>query len=256
MKLKRIFTRNFFHSIAHIRKELNTLAEGFDKGVFLRTNNVSHKALLGFEFRKYLFELSRKHWNQLENKRLTNPQRIPSIPNRSTQNSTNDISTTFIRRRRAISNCKTHSSHMICDHPHGNICFLLVAVGNPCTFRDRPNQSLEDIGIIIGGFPLKNGANPLKSHSSIHMLRRKRLQGTVFESFELNENKVPNLHHARIICVHQTGTRCDGSFLVGTEVNMEFRARPTGSGLPHFPEIILLPKSQDMIFRNGRFAGP
>ena len=116
------------------------------------------------------------------------------------------------------------------------------------TLADRGEDRRKHIRIVITNLieppffrPLKHGAKPLESHPRIDVLRRKRRQLAVGRTVELNEHQVPQLDHPSIARVDQLRTR-----FIRRQVDVNFAARPAGSGLAHLPEIVLLIAGMDV----------
>ena len=88
---------------------------------------------------------------------------------------------------------------------------------------------------------------PFESHSCIHMMIGQIFQTSVRFPVVLHKYKVPDFNHQWIILIHQFTTGFQFSLLLGPEVDMDFRTRPTRSHIPHFPKIIFFIAEEDSI---------
>src|SRR4029077_3513980 len=87
---------------------------------------------------------------------------------------------------------------------------------------------------ILGALNDRYGA--LEAHSSIDVTLRQRGERSVWVRVELDENEVPNLDATRVFLVHELAA----CVAIGRKVDVHFRARPTGTGVAHHPEIVSL----------------
>src|SRR5437016_4352963 len=74
------------------------------------------------------------------------------------------------------------------------------------------------------------------------MLRRQRRQHPRYIAVVLDEDIVPNLHHARVITIHRrtvARTPIRINLLLWSAIHVNLRAWPARPGISHLPEIIL-----------------
>src|SRR5690606_8763299 len=139
---------------------------------------------------------------------------------------------------------------MVSDYADGYVYFFIFSVGGLSDGFDLFNERSENIGVVIGFHPLQGHAQALKAHPCIHMLFRQFLETAIGFSVELHEYQVPDLHHQRVIVVHQVPSGYGGFFFSRTDVDMDLGAGTTWTLISHFPEIVLLVSKDDAVFRD------
>src|SRR6185369_14949026 len=106
------------------------------------------------------------------------------------------VTTSLVGRESAVADQKGNGTGVVCNYPHRNIIFRVVAVflaGQPGHVLDYP---LEEVCVVIRLHPLHDSRNPLKTHSGIDSRLRERRQLAVRSPVELHEDVVPDLHVA------------------------------------------------------------
>src|SRR5690625_3298995 len=88
------------------------------------------------------------------------------------------------------------------------------------------------------------------------MLCRQFLEAAVPETVELDKHQIPDLHHARIIPVHQLCTTLLLPLLIRSQIHMDLGAGTARPRLPHLPEVVLLVKLQDVGWIDRRLTFP
>ena len=67
-------------------------------------------------------------------------------------------------------------------------------------------------------------------------------------AFELHKDKVPDLNDMRIVLVHEGAARyAAGPLLWSTYVYVDLGARAAGTGVSHFPEVVVLVAQDDVV---------
>src|SRR5690554_2487632 len=101
-----------------------------------------------------------------------------TVPNGTTQNTSNYVAGAVIGWQLSIGNGKSHGTHVIHDYPNGNIDFVLcftdvfyiifgVIVSRKLFYFF--NQRCEHVCIIIGGYTLYRHTQTLESHACVHV---------------------------------------------------------------------------------------
>src|SRR5581483_42885 len=100
---------------------------------------------------------------------------------------------------------------------------------------------LEDIGIVIRTLILKYRACAFETHAGIDVLHGELFERTVGTTVILDKNKVPNLDDTRIAGIHQGTAR-----LIRRVIVVDLGAGTAGTGIAHFPEIVLCAEPEYM----------
>ena len=103
------------------------------------------------------------------------------------------------------------------------------------------NQREKDIGVVVRGLSLEHRRDSLEAHPGVHVLRGQLLEFRRTRPVVLDEDQVPDLHHARVAGVDE---RPAGA--IRRQVDVDLGARPAWARLAHLPEIVLLPEPEDV----------
>ena len=138
---------------------------------------------------------------------------------------------------------------MVGDDAHGHIHLFVLAVGEAAEFANLADVRLENVGIVVRVLALHDAHKTLESHTRVDDLCRQGLKRAVGLAVVLHEYEVPDFDNLGIILVHQVGTLDARSlaFLFGTAVDVDFGTWSTGTGIAHFPEIVVLVAVDDMV---------
>lgn len=68
-------------------------------------------------------------------------------------------------------------------------------------FLDLVHDRLKNIGIIVGQLVLEDRDDAFEAHSSVYVFRRKRLEGSVFLTIELDKDVIPDFDDCRVVTV-------------------------------------------------------
>ncbi len=88
------------------------------------------------------------------------------------------------------------------------------------------------------------------------MLVLEPLQAPVRLRVVLNEDEIPDLHHLRVVGVHQLDPRRLGPGRRRSQVYVHFRAGPAGPRVPHHPEVLLRRLIEHVLLRNRGLGTP
>ncbi len=157
---------------------------------------------------------------------------------------------------------------MIGHHAKGNshafalvIVFdVQVVVASDLLTRRKIGHGLqerrEEVRVVRRFLALQHGHHALEAHPRVHVLIVERLQAAVGLCVVLNKDEIPQLHHLRVVGVHQLTPRRLLSGLGGAQVHVKFRARTAGTGVAHHPEVFLGRFVEDPLFWEGRLRKP
>ena len=138
----------------HLIEQTNTGREGTKERLFFFLDHFLDKDFLGSKFGICIAHRFDKCRQQFVDKRLLQSEERITVTYGTTQNTTYHITGLGIRRQLAVGDRKRNRTHMVGNHPHGNIAADIVAVSFLCKTSDGLNQRLENIGIIIRRFTL------------------------------------------------------------------------------------------------------
>ena len=140
---------------------------------------------------------------------------------------------------------------MVGADPQGHID-LVVATGVGLSGRlaQVADQRLEDVGVVVALFALKDGGQTLEAHARVDVLGWKRFEAAIRLPHELHEDEVPDFDDLRMVLVHQVGTRNGGPVGCASDVDVDFGARSARPRFSHLPEVVLLVGFQDALGRH------
>ena len=139
---------------------------------------------------------------------------------------------------------------MVRDDAHGRIALNLLRLDTAEAavvrlageFGNPADEGSKDIGIVVRVLALQHRTDSLESHASVDVLRRKGGESSVPIAVILDKHEIPDLHHLGNTGVHHGG-RCRA---IGSAIDMDFGTWTAGTGLTHFPEIILFAEPEDV----------
>ena len=127
---------------------------------------------------------------------------------------------------------------MVGNNAHGDIGFFIGSVGNATQCSELLNNRLEDVGVVVRLFALHGHTQTFEAHARVDYFCRQRLERTIGLAVELHEHIVPDFNHLRMTTVYQRQSINFCPFVVGANVDMNFRAGTARTRIAHFPEII------------------
>ena len=89
------------------------------------------------------------------------------------------------------------------------------------------------VDAVVAVLALDDLRDAFEAHAGIDVLRGERRELAAGVAVELDEDEVPDFHHARVFAVD---LRPAG--FVGRAVDVDFRARAARAGVAHFPEVV------------------
>ena len=174
-----------------------------------------------------------------------------AVTHRATQDATQHVAATFVRRRRAIGERHREAANVIGDDAVGDIDVIieLSAVWPRAGTRaNRFENGRPQVGVVVRALVLNHRDKAFETHAGIDVLRRQRLQRTIGLAVELDENVIPDLKDigvAGIDHLRRIAAAADA-------VVVNLRARSARPGLTHLPEVVLHVAGDDMILRKQR----
>src|SRR5690606_36786797 len=171
-----------------------------------------------------------------------------------------------VSRRHTIGNGKADGADVIGNDPHGNavpltlrfVVSLDVVVPHYLIdgrqARYFVKKRCENVGVVVATFPLKYGDDTFRSHPGIDVVGFQRLEDWSGERVVLNEDEIPDLHHAGVVCIDQLDAVQRAPRLVRPKVDVYLRARSAASRVAPQTEIVLL-RTEKLVLRiDARFG--
>ena len=143
---------------------------------------------------------------------------------------------------------------MVGNDAHGHIDTLLLTVGEARKFGNFANDGLEDIGVVVGVLALEHTHQAFEAHTGVDDLVGKPFERTVGFAVVLHEDEVPNLDDLWIVLIDERCSGHLGLFFLRAAIDVDFRARAAGTGVAHFPKVVVLVAVDDVVF--GEVAFP
>ena len=147
---------------------------------------------------------------------------------------------------------------MVGDHAEGNVGGFGSAISFSRKFFGGSDQVAHEVDVVVGKRALKHRRDPLQSHAGVHMFGRQFGQLSVLAAVVLDEDQIPQLDEAGAIAVHPAAVALLPLSVAGpgAAIDVDLAAGAAGSGLSHFPEIILLAEAQDALGRKPAYLAP
>ncbi len=176
----------------------------------------------------------------------------------ATQDHAQHIVASFVAWQHAIADQKSHCPPVVGDDPIVHDVRLALGVAVTEHLLNTIHDWGKHIGLVIGNDALQNGHQSLKAHASINVLGRQLAEDAVTILIVLYKNQVPQLKIAPAAAVHTANVmgvilKVTGLF---SPVEVDFTARAAGTGVAHFPEIVLAAKIEDVVRVYVRYLSP
>ena len=220
-------------------EEGDAAVEGGGEGFLLGAEGADDFLAAGGQFGEEATHLLFEDGEELAEERLHEAD-VPAVARGAAQQAAQDVAAAFVGRHDAVGDGEGERAQVVGDHAHGNRGFVLE-VRLAGELGDGVDEGHEDIGVVIGGFALDDGADALEAHAGVHALGRQFVEGAVGLAVVLHEDVVPDFDDLGGAGVDQVGGAA-----VGRQVEMDFGAGAAGAGFAHFPEVVLLAKAEDM----------
>jgi len=140
----------------------------------------------------------------------------------------------------SVGNGKGHGAQVVGHYAGGDVHLLVAAVGCAGEFADFADDGLEDIGVVVRSLAFERADKAFEAHAGVDDALRKGLERTVFLAVVLHEHEVPDFDDLGMVFVHERGSVHLGALAVGTAVDVNFGAGSAGTGVAHFPEVVVL----------------
>ncbi len=179
--------------------------------------------------------------------RLLKVEESKAVPHGPAQNPADYVAGLHVGGQLAVGNGKGNGPDMVGDDPDGDVGFFVLSVFYPGMIGNEVHQRPEHVRIVVGANGLDGHVEALKAHARVHVLGGEAEQGAVGQAVKLHEHQVPDLHHLRVIPVHQVPARHPLHLLLRAQVDVDFGAGAAGTGVTHFPEVVFFGAEQDTL---------
>ena len=219
------------------------------EGLFFLLNDLFDEPSLGLEFREGLGHLAVQDVHELVNEGLVHAQEGRAVPHRPTQDATDDVARPRVGWELTVGNGKRHGTHVVGNDPKGDgLLAVVLGVGLATGLRDGVEKRREDVGVVVRRHTLHRHREALEAHARVDVLVGKGHKGAVRHAVELHEDEVPNLNDLGVVFVDHRAAVDFGAFFVAAQVDVDFRARTTGAGFAHLPEVVLFARVENAVF--------
>ena len=190
-----------FHDIIHPPQAFFHRPE---ESLFFFFHHSSDEFDLLMQFGKNMVELVGQDGHQLEQQRLFVIQIGIIIAHGASQDTADDVARLGIRWQLAVGDRKGDRTNMIGDDAESDV---LSAVSCRISlfhqlFHDSDGAG-EEIGIVVGMFPLQHPDQPLETHTGIHVFGGQWLEAAVFKASKLYKHVVPYLDNLGMVFIYE-----------------------------------------------------
>ena len=138
----------------------------------------------------------------------------------------------------AVGNQKGHCPAMVGHGVVGGVLGAVIFVITATQGFDTVNQINKHVGLVGGAHPLEHHRYALEPHAGIDRRAGQRLHGA---PLKLHKHVVPDFDVIGVIAIHAGGRHFAE---VIAEINGNFGAGTTGTGIGHYPEIVFFAKTE------------
>ena len=202
-------------------EQTDTLVQCTEESLFLGLDDRHNLVLLFNQFGVCLTHVSNQLRHKLVEESRTHVKESISITNRTSQDTTDDISRFLVRRQLAVRDSERDRTDMVRNHTHRNVGLLVLAVFATADSADLGEHRLEHIGVVVGRLALDRTHQTLEAHSGIDHFLSQRFETAVCLAVVLHEHDVPDLDHLRMIFVHELSSTNLSPFVLWSAVHMD-----------------------------------
>ena len=182
-------------------QKADTRLQRAEESVFFFLDNLFNQDLLGNQFGISIAHLLDQHRQELIHERLFLSEERISVTHGTAQDAADDVARLGIRRQLPVGDGESHGTQVVGHDAHRYVHILLLAVFLAGQAGDFLDDRLENIGIIVGMFPLQGAYQTFEAHACIDDVHRELLQRAVCLAVELHEDEVPDFDDLRIVLI-------------------------------------------------------
>src|SRR6266550_1663823 len=197
--------------------------------------------------------------HQLHQRRLA-PAQQPGMAHRASQDAAQYVAAPLVRWVHAVRQQERHGTGVVREHPVGRASrspIVLLPHHLHGTLDDRG----EEIGVVVRRDMLHHRRQALEARAGVDGRRGKRDAGCVRLLIVLHENQVPDLE--KLASLTQADEFVEAQVTLPAsriphpaDIDQDLRAGAARPGLPHLPEVVLVPEAVDAGVRDAGKAGP
>src|SRR5690606_15035882 len=236
-------------------KDLHAVLKRFGEALFLLAQHLFHARLLFGQLRIGLAHFLDEVSHQAVKERLLLAQFV-AVSQGPSHDATQDIAPALIAGNHAIDDKEAAGADVVSNDLEG----IVFQIYTTRFTRSSGNEVAEKVDFVIGMLVLQDCGNALQAHACVDTGLGKRRELATRITVELHEDQVPDLDVAVAVFLGRTG-RASPHF--GPMVVENFRARATGAGIGHLPEVVgcirrtlVVADADDAGFRHTDFLGP
>ena len=225
----------------HLIEQAKSLVQGVEKPFLFSLRDMLDRRTMPFQLGIGALHPNNHGFRQAMEKRPVEAEtERPPIAPGPAEDAPEDIPAAFVRRQNAVRDHEADRPQVIRDHSHRPVVIRGDAIPLSRHARNRADDRLEQIGVVVIGLALGDGGETLEAHARIDAGFGQRVQCAFVIAVELHEDQVPDFDDPVAIPVRH-GIARDRRALVVVDLG----TWSAGTGLRHLPEIILLPASHD-----------
>ena len=237
----------------HAFEQVDAGGEGAEEGFFFFANHLGDEFLLCREFGIGTTHLLHERGHEEAEEGVAATEEGVGVTHGATEDAANDVTGLRVGRQLAVGDGESNGTQVVGDDAHGHVDVFFLTVGEAGKFGDFANDGLEHISVVVRGLALHHAHQAFEAHTGVDDLVGQAFERAVGFAIVLHEHQVPNLDHKGVVLVDEFGSRNGGFLSVGAVVYVDFRAGAAGTGVAHFPEVVVLVAVDDVVLREIAF---
>ena len=217
-----------------VLEQAHALFQGLREAVLLLPDHTLQIIALLLEFRIRVAHDGGQRCHQLVEEGVFEAQLV-TMADRATHDATQDIAPALVGRHHTVGDQETGRTDVV-GHDFQRRVTEIKGSGQA---RHGPDQSLEDVDIVVVVHALHQRADTLQAHAGVHRGLGQRRQRAVGGALELHEHQIPDLDPAVAVFFRGAGrTAPDAERPVRVMVVEDFGAGSARAGIAHLPEVV------------------
>ncbi|CCZ49491.1 putative uncharacterized protein [Bacteroides sp. CAG:661] len=234
-------------------QQTDTRFERAQEGFFFLLDDFDNQFLLGLQFGIGFSHVLYQHGDELVHEGLLLSEERIAVADSAAQDAADDVAGLGVAGQLSVGDGEGDGADVVGHDTHGNVRFLIGSVSLSGHVAYHLQDGLEDVGVVVGRFPLQSTHQSFESHAGVDDSGRKRFEAAVGLAVVLHEHEVPDFDDLRVVLVHQFASGHLGFLFFRARVDVDLRAGAAGTRIAHFPEIVMLVAVQDVVFRQELF---
>ena len=230
-------------------KETDAGGEGAEETLFFFLHDSSDEHLLCFEFGIGVTHFFHKSGNEFAEEGFALSEESVGVANGTAKDATNDVARLGVGGQLTVGNGEGDGAKVVSDDTHGDVGAFVLAIFKTGEFTDALQDGLEYVGVIVRSLSLDGSHESLEAHAGVNDVHGEGFETAVGFAVELHKDNVPNLNDLRIVFVDERSTGHFGFFFGAAAVKMYFGAGTAGTGVAHFPEVVVFVSIDNVVCR-------